>query len=154
MKPWIALLGVISLAASMSGFAQQGADPLIGTWILNVAKSKYEPGPAPKSETRTYERTADGMRMTSQTESADSQTRTVTVTFKADGKSYPETGNPRVDSVKVTRVNAREGRTTEMRDGKVVGHMKRVLSKDGKVLTMTFDMIDPKAHEVRVYDKQ
>ena len=28
--------------------------PLVGTWELNVAKSKYSPGPAAKSETRTY----------------------------------------------------------------------------------------------------
>src|SRR5262249_35477092 len=42
----VAFLGVHSFS--------QAPDPLIGTWVLNVAKSKYSPGPAPKSETRTY----------------------------------------------------------------------------------------------------
>lgn len=154
MKPWIAFLGVVSLAASMIALPQGSSRSLIGTWTLNVAKSTYDPGPAPQSETRTYEATPDGVRMTAQIETADGQSHTVTVTFKADGKPYPETGNARVDTVKVTRLNARESRATEMRGGKVVGHMTRVLSKDGKVLTMTFDMIDPKGHEVRVYDKQ
>ena len=34
---------------------------LLGTWRLNVAKSKYLPGPTPRSETRTYTRKADGV---------------------------------------------------------------------------------------------
>ena len=33
-------------------------DPAVGTWRLNLQKSKYYPGPAPQSEIRTYE--ADG----------------------------------------------------------------------------------------------
>jgi hypothetical protein len=31
-----------------SAFAVWAADPVLGTWELNVAKSKYDPGPAPK----------------------------------------------------------------------------------------------------------
>ena len=27
----------------------KGPDPVVGTWVLNVAKSKFSPGPAPKS---------------------------------------------------------------------------------------------------------
>ena len=34
--------------------AAPAADPVIGTWQLNVAKSKFSPGPAPKSDARTY----------------------------------------------------------------------------------------------------
>ena len=32
------------------GFAlsAQAADPIVGTWKLNVSKSKYDPGPAPE----------------------------------------------------------------------------------------------------------
>ena len=47
-------LVMIVIAAAAVELAAQGADPLVGTWVLNVAKSKYTPGPAPKSETRTY----------------------------------------------------------------------------------------------------
>ena len=39
---------VIWLAAGSLLFA---ADASLGTWKLNVAKSKYSPGPAPKSAT-------------------------------------------------------------------------------------------------------
>ena len=46
---------VISVAIAASGAAPiaQGI-PGIGTWKLNVAKSKYSPGPAPKSATVTF----------------------------------------------------------------------------------------------------
>src|SRR5688572_32306816 len=35
---------------------------LIGTWRLNVGKSKYSPGPPLRSETRVYTRSADGVK--------------------------------------------------------------------------------------------
>ena len=47
-------LVMIVIAAAAVELAAQGADPFVGKWQLNVAKSKYTPGPAPKSETRTY----------------------------------------------------------------------------------------------------
>ena len=42
-------LVMIVIGVSVAELAAQGADPIIGTWELNVAKSKYTPGPAPKS---------------------------------------------------------------------------------------------------------
>ena len=44
---------VFASALPQSGFAQ--GTPLIGTWKLNLEKSKYSPGPAPKSGTTTFE---------------------------------------------------------------------------------------------------
>src|SRR5689334_12423426 len=38
----------------------QAPDPMIGTWILNLAKSHYDPGTAPKSETRSFDFSQDG----------------------------------------------------------------------------------------------
>ena len=46
------LAGLLVAAAPVAALKP---DPLIGTWILNVAKSKYTPGPAPKSSTVVYE---------------------------------------------------------------------------------------------------
>ena len=43
----LASLGTVNLTA-------QAADPLVGTWELSIAKSTYNPGPAPRSETRNY----------------------------------------------------------------------------------------------------
>ena len=44
----------ITLTLVGTHLAAQGADPIIGMWVLNVAKSTFSPGPAPKGETRTY----------------------------------------------------------------------------------------------------
>ena len=43
------LIGIGGQSASAQG------DPLLGTWVLNVAKSKYTPGPPPKEQTTTFE---------------------------------------------------------------------------------------------------
>ena len=50
---------VVVLAAGSLLFAQ--GNPFVGTWKLDLANSKYNPGPAPKSQTRTWD--ASGMVM-------------------------------------------------------------------------------------------
>ena len=46
--------GTVLAASGIGHLAAQAADALVGRWELNIAKSTYDPGPAPKSETRTY----------------------------------------------------------------------------------------------------
>ena len=51
-------VGMVVVVAALSAGAwgaAQAPDPFVGTWTLNVAKSKYDPGPAPKEQTATYE---------------------------------------------------------------------------------------------------
>jgi hypothetical protein len=52
-----ATLGLIFATATLSivSLSAQTSDPLAGTWELNLGKSKFSPGPPPKSETRTYD---------------------------------------------------------------------------------------------------
>ena len=83
------------------------ADPVIATWKLNAAKSTFSPGPAPKSQTRTYADAGQGMiQLTIKTTTADGKESTVSLSFKDDGKSYPVSGNPDFDAVSVKRVDA------------------------------------------------
>ena len=49
--------------------AQQ--DPLLGTWKLNLAKSKYSPGMPPKSQTLKFEAQGDALKITADTANAD-----------------------------------------------------------------------------------
>ena len=86
--------------------AALAADAVVGTWKLNVAKSTFSPGPAPKSQTRTYVESAQGLTVTVKTTAADGKESTTNLTFKEDGKPYPMSGNPGVDAVAVTRVDA------------------------------------------------
>ena len=52
----------------------------------SVAKSRFSPGPAPTSETRTYVVSADGMTMTWKSVGANGKEMTVKSPFKTDGK--------------------------------------------------------------------
>ena len=77
---FLAVLGaaVFAWAADTPVVASQAPagsadDPVLGTWHLNVAKSKYSPGPAPKSQVRTYEAHKDGVKATIRTIYADGQ---------------------------------------------------------------------------------
>src|ERR1035441_3433048 len=86
--------------------AALAADPVIGTWKLDVAKSTFSPGPAPKSQTRSYAESAQGTTLTIKTTTADGKESTATLTFKKDGKPYPVSGNPDFDMRRITRVAA------------------------------------------------
>src|ERR1700724_4245251 len=93
------LVGAILAIATGTALA---ADPVVGTWKLNLAKSTFSPGPAPKSQTRTYAESPQGITLTIKTTAADGKESTATLTFKDDGKPYPVTGNPDFDMVAVT----------------------------------------------------
>ena len=55
----IAFTAVCAVALSVSSTAQ-APDPFVGTWKLDVAKSTYKPGPAPKSLTVVIEAAGKG----------------------------------------------------------------------------------------------
>jgi hypothetical protein len=133
------------------------ADPVIGTWKLNVAKSKYSPGPTPKSATITYEASGDGITRTGQTVGADGQTTAFSYTAQYDGKDYPVTGNPNADTISLKRINAYTSEATLKKSGKVTTTARRVVSKDGKILTLTLKGTNAqgqKVNTISVYDKQ
>jgi hypothetical protein len=148
------LAGAILALATGAALA---ADAAVGTWRLNVEKSTFSPGPAPKKQTRTYAESAQGLTLTLNTVSvADKETISV-LTFKVDGKPYPSTGNPDFDTVSVTRVDALTVRSTQMKAGKVVGTGVRAVSADGKTLTFSSKLTDVNGvqhDDVSVYDRQ
>jgi len=146
------------LALPLVIHAQASNDPFLGNWKMDPAKSKFDPGPAPKSETRAYVATADGnTKVTVQTTTASGAAVTRNATFKNDGKSYPVQGSANYDSIAVTPVSASHVKTALMRGGKTIGELISVVSKDGKVLTTTYTFRNPsgaKEHDVIVYDRQ
>ena len=146
--------GTILIACAGVAFA---TDAAVGTWNLNLAKSTFSPGPAPKSQTRIYAETAQGIALTVKTTMADGKEYTTTLSFKDDGKSYPVSGNPDFDRVSVTRVDALTVRSTQTKAGAAVGTGVRTVSKDGK--TLTFKQKGTHANgakydDVSVYDRQ
>lgn len=146
---------ILVAIGAQSGFAQ--VDPLLGSWVLNVAKSKYTPGPPPKEQTTIFEAAGQGVKVTTKgTDSAGKPTMTA-YTANYDGKDYPVTGNPDWDMVSLKRVDANTVEFTRKRAGKVVQTATSVVSKDGKTRTITttgVNALGQKINNVAVYDKK
>jgi hypothetical protein len=148
-------LGVI-LTAAAAMIAAQGANPRIGTWHLNVAKSKYDPGPAPKSQTLTIEAAGDGEKVTSEIVSASGATTTATYTAAYDGKPHTLTGSEIADTVTLKRIDANTSERVDSKGGKTVQTYTRTVSKDGKTMTVTIKGTNAQGkpvHNVAVFEK-
>jgi len=141
-----------------SAVIAQAPDAHVGVWKLNPAKSKYEPGPSPKSGTSRWEVVAAGIKVTSEDVLADGTTRHWESTANYDGKDYPVTGNsPNGDTLARTRVDARTIKTISKKGGKVTTTQTSVVAPDGKTRTVTTTGVNAagqKVHNIAVYEKQ
>jgi len=66
MKRLLMLASLVVLTVVSSGPLLAQSNPQIGTWKLNVAKSKYVNVQGPKSGTRTVEAQGDGAKVTTE----------------------------------------------------------------------------------------
>jgi hypothetical protein len=156
----IAVVGVVAvvLAGVLGGTALTQSDPILGMWRLNVAKSKYSPGPAPKSDTRVYEPwETDGIKLTATIVQADGTPVAAGFSAHYDGKDYEVRGTADYDTLALKRVSATTVSEVLKKNGRVVGSAKHVVSKNGKMFTLTTNWTNTKgqkASRVSVYDKQ
>ena len=149
-------LGVAAVFVAMTASAQT-PDPIIGTWKLDVAKTTFKPGPAPKSATVVIEPAGKGIKISVDAVNADGSPMKWGFTTMRDGKDVPVTGNPAYDTAASTQNGPNAGTTEYKKGGKVVLTSKFSLSADGKTLTLTSTGTDPKGqavHNVSVYTKQ
>ena len=136
MAHLLALLGAVAL--SVVTISAQAVDPASGVWELNLAKSRFVPPTlAPKSQTRTYE--IKGDRETARHTGVDAQGKPTLIEFTVvhDGKNYPLKGYPDWDSIAMKRIDAYTTAFTQSRGDKVTLTGTRIVSKDGKTMTIT-----------------
>src|SRR5882762_1120258 len=81
---------LFNMAAPQVGLAQ--TSPLIGKWKLNLDKSKFSPGPPPKSQTLNFEGAGQDLKDTAETIDAHGQATKVVLMHIYDGKPHPTTG--------------------------------------------------------------
>jgi hypothetical protein len=124
------LLGLVFAAGS--AFA---ADPIVGTWTLNVAKSKFTSGPAPTAATRVYTESNGLYTLDQKITGADGKEIPFKVQYR-EGQDETLTGANGIDSIHATKVNARTWDFALKSGGKEVGHVHRTVSADGKTLTV------------------
>jgi hypothetical protein len=135
----------------------QATDPRVGTWKLNVGKSKYSPGPPPQSQTLKIEAAGNGEKVTSEQVTTDGKTIKTEYTANFDGKDYPITGALNSDMVSLKRINARTTDRTDKKDGKVTLRFHRVVAEDGKTMIVTIKGKDAQGQAVDnrvVFEKQ
>jgi len=156
-RTWRRGLLVMSAAVLVGTIvAAQTPDPLIGTWKLNVAKSKYSPGPAPKSSTAKFEAAGAGLKVTVDTVPATGDAVHAVYTATYDGKDSPLTGNPDGDMISMKRTSANVTESTYKLKGKVTLTNTRTVSADGKTLTVVQKGTNAKGETVNntlVYEK-
>jgi hypothetical protein len=149
------LLLLVGIAATWS--VRAADDPSNGTWKLNVEKSKFDPGPAPKSSTVTITIANGTETYAGETVNADGKTTKMSFTAKLDGSDNPVTGNSMGDTIAIKHPSANKLEGSIKHGGKVAVTVHVVVSADGKTRTVTETgkNADGKAvHDVMVYDKQ
>ena len=157
IKMFGAFVATLLLVALVLNVAAAAADQHSGTWKMNPAKSKYSPGPAPKSNTVKIDSDADNIKLSSEGIDAAGNPTHVEYTAKYDGKDYPITGLPNADTIALERPDASTMRSTLKKGDQVVMTVTSVISKDGKRRTSTFKGKDAQGQDVNnvvVYDKQ
>jgi len=147
------------IALAITTVAAFGADNTMGTWKLDVAKSKYTPAPMPiKSLTLTREAADGGVKNTTKGERADGTTVNASYTAKYDGKDVQVTGNSQYDVISIKQVNANTLTDERKKTGgpyKATG--RTVISNGGKTMTTTTNGTNADGKEftqVLVFDKQ
>ena len=151
------LAAVLATAVPEIGLAQ--SNPLIGTWKLNLAKSRFSGSPPPRSITLTF--AGEGQNLTNTAEIIDDQGQTAKIVFAHlyDGKPHPTTGAPGgiYDATTYNRVDAYTLNFVRLKDGKAVQTGSNMVSADGKTFTVMTAGIGANGQQVSsiaVYEKQ
>jgi hypothetical protein len=148
--------GLAFLIATGAALAQAN-DPVVGTWELNVAKSAYSPGPAPKSETRIYVASGSDLKLTLKGIDGDGKPTSIQASYSLDGREHPIMGSPDADSQSITRVDALTTKGTLKKRGKVVQTVRREITKDGKTMTIAFKGVNARGetiNNIMVFEKR
>jgi hypothetical protein len=134
-------------------------NPFLGTWKLNVAKSKGTPGTMEKEATTVFEADGDKIKRTYTAIDADGKPVKMADSIPWDGKAHQVSGGegmpPAIIAVK--RINDRTVDVTVKVNGKIVAAGRSVISMDGKTMTESFKGEDPKGRKfdnVGVSEKQ
>jgi hypothetical protein len=160
MKRVLFLLGFLFFSSIAASPLLAQHNPFVGTWKLNVAKSKFEPGPAPKSMTRIVVADGDGAKYSFEGVGADGTATSYSFAVKYDGKDYPITGSGApggADSISIKRVGLNKAESILKKNGKEVGKSVAEISKDGTVSTIKSRGKAPDGKDFSfdsVYDKQ
>jgi hypothetical protein len=140
--------------------AVQGAPPAlpeVTTWKLNVAESRFNPGPGWRSQVRVYRRTPAGVSVTWEGVGGRGEPMRVSFTVPYDGSDAPMVGSANYDTLNSVKIDDLTVKSEEKRGGKIAGIAIRKLSPDGKRMTITDEGTDRQGRkfmQLLVFDRQ
>ena len=156
------LAGAMLLAAAFltpSPSVAQSAGPqaeanLLGVWQLDLARSRYSPGPAPVRETRTYLRDEQGTVGRIERQFDDGRKDVIDYRVEFD-RDHLVSGSLTYDTVRLRRVDPLTSDAVLSHAGRVWGTARRAISPDGETMTITFRRTEPgdMINNVAVYRK-
>jgi hypothetical protein len=149
---------VFAAAARPAAQSPPPGDPrVLGTWNLDVAKSRFAPGPPPTSQVRTYEPHDNGYKATIKTTYASRKPAFVEYVANYDSLEYPVAGSPDYDSIRLKKIDASTSEAVLGHAGKVFATTRRVISDDGQTMTITVhadEVQGNRIHNVMVFTRQ
>jgi hypothetical protein len=151
MKRLLVFAAVVVMAAMAPSPLLAQSNPFVGTWKLNLAKTKFTGTPL-KEQTVTIQMVGDQAQVTGT--AADGSPLKYEVPDKGGAGKFL-TGPFDAVSGKWIDNNTRE--VTWMKDGKEMVHIHSVVSTDGKTMTNTTKGIDEKGKpfsRVAIWEKQ
>jgi len=123
------------IAASLVSGA---TDPFVGTWTLNAHKSRYPPGTCPKRMVIRMESAGEGVHYRSETTFANGVSASSEYTADYAGAESIVTGSKGLmPPVSLRRLDTRTVQASYVRALKPVATSRRVVSKDGRIMTIT-----------------
>lgn len=113
-------------------------DPFVGKWTLNVQKSKYPPGTCPKHMVIEIEPAGHGIRYHSETTSANGSFTSSDYTADYNGKQAIVMGaHGMLLPVSLKRTSSNTVVASYTKSLQIVATSRRVVSQDGRVMTVT-----------------
>ena len=148
----------VLLMAILASSAMGSSDPFVGKWVLDVRRSEYPAGTCPRTMVIGMETTGKGVRYRSDATYANGGKLHSEYTADYDGNQAIVMGaRGMMLPVFLRRIDAHTVVASYTKELMVVATSRRVVSEDGRVMTITTISKDPSGKSVKtvgVYEKQ
>jgi hypothetical protein len=129
----------LALTLLLAASTVLAADPFLGTWKLNLSKSRFPNDESMKELTITWAANGDKLRVSGVGASADGRPMRYSYDPIYDGKDYPPAGAWNWDSVSNNQVDENTREDRYKKNGRIIRVERRTVSTDGKTLTYAIE---------------
>jgi hypothetical protein len=156
MRRLVVALSVGVLLAAAGVLAQGSL--LVGTWKVNVAKSKYSPGPpSPPTQTLIWRSVQGGLEFTVNSVGTDGKPTKAVTLEKSDGSYAPVQGGTTPTMRHLRRIDDHTYEDGDTVNGKATISRRIVIARDARSITVTMtgtSATGQAVNNVVVYEKQ